>query len=431
MSWPVAYRGQASGRSQQVATVAAATLGWGIQTSALALAGQKIVAGYFAIARANPGAVAAAGRLGPAVRYVLPRLGLAGLAAFGAVELWRWWQGGLALYSDSEQGAGWAVSGQICDSPTVQVGTCCFLNCGWNAFMDSTFEDYQANPYYRHTVAGVDGWGTTYMGRERPFFPGFREFYTGAHYFKPDAVAGIADEEPTVPPLIDTPPIWLAVPINAAGSEAEPYKPATTPRPQVAGDASYGGQPTWAEPQARPWNPTITLAPGQTIVGARPDIRAVADAGTMEQKLKASRGVITMIQLFNASTEYCDMISAMFKAIPPSARNMAGGGKANCLEQQAAVFANIERLNWNTAIVELLWQEFTDGIWAKLGIDTKTAGLAYGTNAPVNTALGKVSGDQLAKALKEWRKAFDAGLGEFALQLPKITARPGRWEANA
>ena len=83
------------------------------------------------------------------------------------------------------------------------------------------------------------------------------------------------------------------------------------------------------------------------------------------------------------------------------------------MQQQAAVISDIGAVNWKKAILDHLFQQFTDEIWAKLGLPNKEAGLPYGFNAPVNTALGMVGGDAIAGGTKSLRKAFDEGIGRL------------------
>jgi len=203
---------------------------------------------------------------------------------------------------------------------------------------------------------------------------------------------------------------YIAVPVA---------RPIPIPAIQTLPEASSKGEPR-ADDFTRTLSPSIVLTwtTAQPGTPARPVTvtvpRVVPNARTQEKKLKMSKGVGSIVHLFNEFTEVEDLIRALYKGLAkdsPCAKKVRakalsdyvqkGGSRQPSVAAQAWALANCSKdIDWNVAIFEALWANVEDRVWAMLGLPTKEAGLPYGANAPVNVALGKVLGHQVSGGTK-------------------------------
>lgn len=233
-------------------------------------------------------------------------------------------------------------------------------------------------------------------------FPGRRRYAPVARWNRVD-VAGPGVETPGV----RSPPIFVPLPATAANPAGfgNPViaPPATVPKTPALPEASEGGQPSVPTTVPRPmtgvyvWSPGA-LRPGFTTV---PTVRTVPDTLTQEKKLKMSKGMQSLVLSFNATTEYADMVDALFDGLETSpCKSMAGAMPTTAAKADAIIRCAASQMNWSQAVYNLIWANVEDAVWAKMGLPTKEAGLAYGSNAPVNVAIGMAMGDSLADNFK-------------------------------
>ena len=132
-----------------------------------------------------------------------------------------------------------------------------------------------------------------------------------------------------------------------------------------------------------------------------PTVRAVPDVLTHEQKMRMAPGLAALVLSFNATTEYADVVKALFDGLKDGPCKAGAGVKPSTAVMAQAVIECRSQMVWAQAMYNLAWANVEDMVWAKLGLPTKEAGLLYGTNAPVNIALSKAMGDDLAAAFKK------------------------------
>lgn len=208
-------------------------------------------------------------------------------------------------------------------------------------------------------------------------------------------------------PAIRVPPIYVPLPATVANPAGfgNPViaPPATVPKVPTLPEASVGGQPSVPMTVPRPmtgvyvWSPGA-MRPGYTTV---PTVRSVPDTLTQEKKLKMSKGMQSLILSFNATTEYADMVDALFDGLETSpCKSMAGAMPNTAAKADAIIRCAASQMNWSQAVFNLIWANVEDAVWAKMGLPTKQAGMSYGTNAPVNIAIGMAMGDSLADNFK-------------------------------
>lgn len=394
MSYPVSYRGGAS---------SAAPVAAGVASGALAAAAMR--AGFQSLAAAAAGGAAEAGVAGGAAiagGLLAPELILGGALAVGigiaGVELWRWYKGGRYVSPSSA-----FTLLTHCRDDTLETW-------GQGTLFCVSGQAYGGIPGSPPNVApGVDV--ETYRKRVRPYPFSDVVLDTLDIYRNTSGAIAVA---PTTNPT-RAPPIWGAwLPGSVPG-----IRPVAGTRPAARPLNPAEEMPDWADGQPLPWNPAWELNPSGARRITLPAVRAVPKTGEPDTKLRMSRGLAGMVTMFNEFTEFEDFVEALFRALPKSCQSAAGGGKASLADQLGALGDCGKRINWNEAVFNIVWMNFTDEVWAKLGLPTKEAGLPYGANAPANIALGKAMGDQTAAGLKAWRAAAREGvrkvLGEHAL----------------
>jgi hypothetical protein len=223
---------------------------------------------------------------------------------------------------------------------------------------------------------------------------------------------------------LTTAPMTVAIPRG----QRQPIPGVLPPVPVVAGRGPpttswpqdrTGGQPTWVAPGevtgTLAW--TLTATSGATV----PYTRSVPKTLTKETKVRMSRQVGAMVHAFNEYTEFQDFVDALYKAIPKGACKAAyksAGQQPTSAQKEMAVYACFKQINLQQAIFNVMWQNVTDRIWAMIGLPTKEAGMAYGTNAPINIALGHYLSKPVGNSLKYVEQvAKDFFNGEFGLGL--------------
>ncbi len=247
-------------------------------------------------------------------------------------------------------------------------------------------------PYlYEWRYTGVEGWPFPNSKRMEPIAAWKRTAVDGPAVDQPDIRVG---------------PVWFPTNVLAgepAGFGPRPIAPpATVPQVPTLPEASEGAQPGAVTAVPRPmtgvytWNPGVR--PAYTTV---PTVRTVPDTLTQEKKLKMSKGMQSLILSFNATTEYADMVDALFDGLETSpCKSMAGAMPTTAAKADAIIRCAASQMNWSQAVYNVIWANVEDAVWAKMGLPTKQAGMAYGTNAPVNIAIGMAMGDSLADNFK-------------------------------
>lgn len=208
-------------------------------------------------------------------------------------------------------------------------------------------------------------------------------------------------------PALRLPPIWFPTNVRAAepaGFGPRPIAPpATIPKTPTLPEASEGGQPAVPTTVPRPMTGVYTWSPGAMRPGFTtvPTVRTVPDTLTQEKKLKMSKGMQSLVLSFNATTEYNDMVDALFDGLETSpCKSMAGAMPNTAAKADAVIRCAASQMNWSQAVFNLIWANVEDAVWAKMGLPNKEAGLSYGTNAPVNIAIGMAMGDSIADNFK-------------------------------
>lgn len=203
------------------------------------------------------------------------------------------------------------------------------------------------------------------------------------------------------------PAVWFPTNVLAgepAGFGPRPIAPpATVPAIPTLPEDSVGGQPAAPTTFPRPMTGVYTWVPGAVRPGYTtvPTVRSVPDTLTQEKKLKLSKGMTSLILSFNATTEYADMVDALFDGLETSpCKSMAGPRPSTAVKADAIIRCASTQMNWSQAVFNLIWANVEDAVWAKMGLPTKEAGLPYGMNAPVNIAIGMAMGDSIADNFK-------------------------------
>ena len=322
----------------------------------------------------------------------------AAVTAIGLVEWYRAYQGG----------------GYVANADWTYIN-----NCG-----PSIYGPYQGDhvspcpigntSYFMPFQEGIGGsagnWYCAYMQTRAVNGP----FDTGIHAATLHSSVGA----PAMPPVRQSLPIWVPVvytaPAVPVGQPARPMVPPITgPVSPTLPEDSVGG---YAPPAVAPAVPGLGSMPGLswTPAGVRPlrftGVRVVAATNVLEKKLRMRRGVGFAVHLFNQFTEWSDAIGAIHDALPKRCQE---DRKATPALKAAAVAGCFGAIDWNQALFNLVWENVEDRAWAMLGLPTKQAGLPYGANAPVNIALGKLYGDNLANALKDVRGATAGAVNQM------------------
>ena len=203
------------------------------------------------------------------------------------------------------------------------------------------------------------------------------------------------------------PAVWFPTNVLAgepAGVGPRPIAPpATVPVVPTLPESSVGGQPAAPTTVPRPMTGVYVWSPGglRPVVSTVPTVRTVPDTLTQEKKLKMSKGLTSLILSFNATTEYADMVDALFDGLETSpCKSMAGPRPSTAVKADAIIRCAATQMNWSQAVFNLIWANVEDAVWAKMGLPTKEAGLPYGMNAPVNIAIGMAMGDSIADNFK-------------------------------
>ncbi len=257
-------------------------------------------------------------------------------------------------------------------------------------------EDGEYNPVGRPYVLyewkkGAYGWPTAQHASHSPIAAWSRT-----------AADGPAVESPG----IRVGPVWFPTNVLAgepAGFGPRPIAPpATIPQVPTLPEASEGAQPGAVTAVPRPMTGVYTWNPGvRPVYTTVPAVRTVPDTLTQEKKLKMSKGMQSLILSFNATTEYADMVDALFDGLETSpCKSMAGAMPTTAAKADAIIRCAASQMNWSQAVYNVIWANVEDAVWAKMGLPTKQAGMAYGTNAPVNIAIGMAMGDSLADNFK-------------------------------
>lgn len=209
-------------------------------------------------------------------------------------------------------------------------------------------------------------------------------------------------------PAIRLPPIYFPTNVLAkdvAGVGPRPIAPPISTPIGVPAlpEASSGSQPGLAEqyPVTRPMTGKYSWSPKGLNYSTVPTVRAVPDVLTHEQKMRMAPGLAALVLSFNATTEYADVVKALFDGLKDGPCKAGAGVKPSTAVMAQAVIECRSQMVWAQAMYNLAWANVEDMVWAKLGLPTKEAGLLYGTNAPVNIALSKAMGDDLAAAFKK------------------------------
>lgn len=230
-----------------------------------------------------------------------------------------------------------------------------------------------------------------------------------AHKYTPIAIwRRVAVDGPGAEADIRSPPIYfptLSKTKDVAGVGPRPIAPPISTPIGVPAlpEASSGSQPGLTDqyPVTRPMTGKYSWSPKGLNYSTVPTVRAVPDVLTHEQKMRMAPGLAALVLSFNATTEYADVVKALFDGLKDGPCKAGAGVKPSTAVMAQAVIECRSQMVWAQAMYNLAWANVEDMVWAKLGLPTKEAGLLYGTNAPVNIALSKAMGDDLAAAFKK------------------------------
>lgn len=227
-------------------------------------------------------------------------------------------------------------------------------------------------------------------------------------------------------PDIRLPPIWFPTNVLAgepAGFGTRPIAPpiSTPVGTPALPEWSSGSQPGLKDQTtgvAPPLTGVYRWSPGGLRFTSVPTVRSVPDVLTVEQKLKMSKGLQSLVLSFNATTEYADVVKALFDGIKSGPCKAGAGVNPSTAVMAQAIIECRSQMVWAQAMYNLAWANVEDMVWAKLGLPTKQAGLNYGTNAPVNIALSKALGGSLADSFSKIKDHGDGGV-EFVRKVTR------------
>ena len=320
---------------------------------------------------------------------ILGRFSAAGAIAVTAVELYRWYMGGMNLPA-----LGYYMSLNCKTAPITRWTT------GVEACLERSLGSYNALPVVVQATASYD---LVTMLWQRPVSGITRNDVVQAWRRPASArVAGTVGMRPPLwMPYVYAPPRVhpMAIPLGQPVIRPVPPVAAGVPKTPALPEDSAGGQPGWAAPTARPRTASHVFTPSGYKPTTVPTVRAVPSLGTKEQKLRMSPGLGALVFGFNAATELSDLVDALYDALPKDSPCREGvKGTVSQVFKADAVNRCFSNIDWTQAMFNIAWQNLEDEIWAKLGLPTKEAGMSYGMNAPANIALSKALGKQVKDA---------------------------------